>query len=151
MQRPDADTVDRDAAADCPDNGDAGGSEGRRGRKRPVRRDGSDSDDSDARGPKLSRRDEMQLRLLASLPSVQGPLRDARGRRRSVCVSSSEIVDAGLSSLVSETVAVRGAPGDTSESTSKGESPSRSNDASAAAVPAESQLGGDESEAAAAT
>ena len=44
---------------------------------------------------------EMQLRLLANVPSVsQMPLRDARGRRRSTCISSSELVEAGLSALI---------------------------------------------------
>ena len=49
---------------------------------------------------KLSKREEMQLKLLASLPTMSMPLRDARGRRRSTCVSSEEIVEAGLSALV---------------------------------------------------
>ena len=49
---------------------------------------------------KMSKREEMQLKLLASLPTMSMPLRDARGRRRSTCVSSEEIVEAGLSALV---------------------------------------------------
>lgn len=84
-----------------------GGSKGIRSRKRSASDGESDADESDAPARKLSRGDEMQLRLLASLPSMQGPLRGHGGRRKSVCVPSSEIVDAGLSSLVSQTVAVQ--------------------------------------------
>ena len=75
----------------------------RRGKKRQQ------ADDHDveeaapaAKGRKLTMQEEMQLKLLASLPSMREPLRDARGRRRSTCISNSEIVEAGLAALIGE-------------------------------------------------
>ena len=62
------------------------------------------------KGRKLSKSDEMQLKLLSNLPQVSQPMRDARGRRRSTCISSSEIVEAGLSALVAGHAMAAGPP-----------------------------------------
>ena len=52
------------------------------------------------KGRRLTMQERMQLKLLANVPSMNEPLRDARGRRRSTCVSSEEIVEAGLATLI---------------------------------------------------
>ena len=55
---------------------------------------------------RLSARDQMQLKLLASIPSLQqAPLRDSTGRRRATCVSSAEMAE-GLANLVASHTAV---------------------------------------------
>ena len=54
--------------------------------------------------PRLDARDVMQLRVLANVPLLQGPMRDARGRRRAVCLSTEELIDAGLSAVVGDAV-----------------------------------------------
>ena len=76
----------------------ASSADGHRGGKR--RHDDNEESELMAKARKLTTEEEMQLKLLASLPSIQQPLRDARGRRPSMFVSSSEIVDAGLSALI---------------------------------------------------
>ena len=72
---------------------------GGRSRKREL-----DEDDDDGgtaiKEPRLTQREVMQLRLLASVPALSGPLRDARGRRRAVSLTSSDLINAGLSSIV---------------------------------------------------
>ena len=56
--------------------------------------------------PRLSARDQMQLKLLASIPSLQqAPLRDRTGRRRATCVSSDEMAE-GLANLVASHTAL---------------------------------------------
>ena len=68
--------------------------------------DESEDEDAAPKKRKLTVQEEMQLKMLASLPSLQRPLRDASGRRRSTFVSSEEIVEAGLSALVADHTAV---------------------------------------------
>ena len=60
----------------------------------------SDEIEPEEQPRKLTAQERMQLNLIANLPSMNRPLRDARGRRRSTCVSSEEIVEAGLSALI---------------------------------------------------
>ena len=91
-------------------------------RKRSVDEDNADDDDGDADGAsstgsspakaarKLTHSEEMQLRLLAALPSASGPMRDARGRRKSVCINSDEMVEAGLSALVGASAGIAAPP-----------------------------------------
>ena len=56
--------------------------------------------------PRLSARDQMQLKLLASIPSLQqAPMRDHTGRRRATCVSSAEMAE-GLANLIASHTAV---------------------------------------------
>ena len=78
--------------------------------KKRTRKDDS-ADDGSARPTKSSREltqaEKMQLRLIANLPSMQQPLRDHRGRRRATCVSSAEMVEAGLTALVSDHATLR--------------------------------------------
>lgn len=62
--------------------------------------DRDEEDDPNPKVRRLTRREEMHLKLLSTLPSMNEPLRDATGRRRSTCISSEEIVEAGLSMLV---------------------------------------------------
>ena len=77
-------------------------SSSQRGQKRHA------DDDAEPKERKLTKQGEMQIKLLASLPSMNGPLRDARGRRRSTCVSSEEIIEAGLSALVGGSAQIGG-------------------------------------------
>ena len=60
----------------------------------------SDEIEPEEQPRKLTAQERMQLNLIANLPSMNRPLRDARGRRRSTCVTSEEIVEAGLSALI---------------------------------------------------
>ena len=93
-----------DDAADAP----------RRGKKRHAESE-AEAEEGDVllvKGRKLSKSDEMQLKLLSNLPQVSQPMRDARGRRRSTCISSSEIVEAGLSALVAGHAMAAGGPPD---------------------------------------
>lgn len=81
---------------------------GRRGK-----RDADNAPEGESEGVKEPRiegmepRDSAQLRLLAMVPSMGGPLRDARGRRRAISLSTSQLVEAGLASLVQEEASVR--------------------------------------------
>ena len=65
----DAPAADESATPDVPTGGSS--------RKR---RTDADEDNAGAKEPRLSAREAMQLRLLASVPALSGPLRDARGR-----------------------------------------------------------------------
>ena len=78
------------------------------------KRSSGEIDEEISQPRKLTAQEQMQLNLLASLPSMQKPLRDARGRRRSTCVSSEEIVEAGLSALIANhgSVVERDDPGE---------------------------------------
>ena len=49
-----------------------------------------------------SRREEMQLRLLASVPALNGPMRDERGRRRAFSITHSDLINAGLSAIIAD-------------------------------------------------
>lgn len=80
----------------------------RAGKRRHGDVDDDDDDDDGGlvKARKLTKQEEMQLKLLANLPSMNAPLRDARGRRRSTCVSSTEMVEAGLAALVGSSAAI---------------------------------------------
>ena len=96
-----ADEVARDDGHAPPRN------EKRKGRDEDEdERHGDETGEPAVKGRKLTHSEEMQLRLIASLPSMQAPMRDARGRRKSVCVGSTEIVEAGLSALVGGSAAI---------------------------------------------
>ena len=55
-----------------------------------------------AKEPRLSRWEEMQLRLLASVPALNGPMRDERGRRRAFSITHSDLINAGLSAIIAD-------------------------------------------------
>lgn len=103
---------------------------GRTARKREH--DGSEEEGA-SKEPRLSAREAMQIRLLANVPALSGPLRDSRGRRRAVCLTSTELVDAGLSALVSQAVSTE--PDDTTRSEG-GEEQQRESNASSSSNPA---------------
>ena len=44
----------------------------------------------------------MQLRLLASLPALNGSMRDERGRRRAFSITHSDLINAGLSEIIAD-------------------------------------------------
>jgi hypothetical protein len=77
--------------------------------KRGLESDGEEAASEGVRkAPRLTASESMQLRLLAAVPTLNQPLRDSRGRRRAVCLSSSELVDAGLSALIGAHTTVGG-------------------------------------------
>ena len=85
-------------------------------KKRAEREDDEASDESRDEQrrnvkPRLSAREEMQLKLLASIPALNQPPRDPRGRRRALCVSSAELAS-GLASLVDSHTTVSAADDD---------------------------------------
>ena len=69
-------------------------------RKREL--DEEEDETSASKEPRLSRREEMQLRLLASLPALNGPMRDERGRRRAFSITHSDLINAGLSAIIAD-------------------------------------------------
>ena len=69
-------------------------------RKREL--DEEEDETSASKEPRLSRREEMQLRLLASLPALNGPMRDERGRRRAFSITHSDLINAGLSEIIAD-------------------------------------------------
>ena len=79
--------------------------------QRGTKREMQDDNDSEhqPKQSRLSARDVMQLKLLAAVPQ-RGPLRDERGRRRSTCISSEELVEAGLTALVTSHTSVGANP-----------------------------------------
>ena len=76
-----------------------GGRAGSRKRQEPPSDEDEDEGGS-SKEPRLSHGERMQLRLLASVPAMSAPLRDERGRRRAFSLTSSELVEAGLSAIV---------------------------------------------------
>ena len=69
-------------------------------RKREL--DEEEDETSASKEPRLSRREEMQLRLLVSLPALNGPMRDERGRRRAFSITHSDLINAGLSAIIAD-------------------------------------------------
>jgi len=93
-----------------------------RRRKRSAVDDDFESHGAGGKAQKrLTPSEEAQLRLLAAVPALNAPRQDARGRRRSVCVSSAELIDHGLSSLVAGACLPVGGAGVTSGEASEGE------------------------------
>ena len=99
-EEPPRDVKDADSAGDHAED-----NRKRRARDEDADERSNESGDDDelrhVKARRLTQQEQMQLRMLAALPSMQEPLKDSRGRRRATCVSSSEIVDAGLASLIS--------------------------------------------------
>ena len=89
----------RRAAALAEEEQPTGGKEERR--KRELNEE-EDETSVVAKEPRLSRRDVMQLRLLASVPALNGPMRDERGRRRAFSITHSDLINAGLSAIIAD-------------------------------------------------
>ena len=87
------------AAALAEEEQPTGGKEERR--KRELNEE-EDETSVVAKEPRLSRRDVMQLRLLASVPALNGPMRDERGRRRAFSITHSDLINAGLSEIIAD-------------------------------------------------
>jgi hypothetical protein len=87
------------AAALAEEEQPTGGKEERR--KRELNEE-EDETSVVAKEPRLSRREEMQLRLLASVPALNGPMRDERGRRRAFSITHSDLINAGLSAIIAD-------------------------------------------------
>ena len=87
------------AAALAEEEQPTGGKEERR--KRELNEE-EDETSVVAKEPRLSRRDVMQLRLLASVPALNGPMRDERGRRRAFSITHSDLINAGLSAIIAD-------------------------------------------------
>lgn len=58
---------------------------------------GVEDEERSVKERRLTARDERTLAMLASVPALHGSHRDHRGRRRGISLSTSQLVDAGLS------------------------------------------------------
>ena len=56
--------------------------------------------------PRLSIREEQQLKMLASAPELQNSHRDARGRRRAISLSAGQLASGALANLVSSSTLI---------------------------------------------
>ena len=83
---------------------------GRRGGKRDLEEAPEPSDAKEARRGSISREDEATLRLLASVPVLHSQHRDARGRRRAISITSSQLVEAGLAEMLDSSHVRSGSP-----------------------------------------
>jgi len=74
------------------------------GRVRKREHESTSRDASPAKEPRLTAREAMQLRLLANVPALSGPLRDSRGRRRAFSLGIGDLIDGGLAGIVASSM-----------------------------------------------
>ncbi len=85
--------------------GDPSPTGGRKRQARPASPEASEGSEEPNKEPRLDPQDESTLRMLAMVPALQGSHRDARGRRRGISISASQLVESGLAARLSEAIA----------------------------------------------
>ena len=81
-----------------------------KGGKRKRDPEQADEEGGACKEPRLTAAEAMQIRLLANVPELRDYRKDARGRRRAVCLTSDSLIDAGLSAIVAKHTTVSNVP-----------------------------------------